>query len=145
MTTDDDDDGFYDDDETEEEAAFRLTLPVIENCDDCGACCATQGSPPGYGAFFNDDPPEERLRSGKYLTGYAWEAIPAHLRDELEAYHRAVDAGEIPSRYEESLPCLWFDEATRKCRNYEWRPRTCKGFPVGGKDCRWFREQEGID
>jgi Fe-S-cluster containining protein len=137
----DDFDDDYDDDDDDDR---RLSLPLV-TCDGCGACCMRQGSPPGYGAFFNDDPPEVRRQSGKAVTGFAWEEIPAHLRDELEAYHKAVDAGETNSRYEEGLPCLWLDVETRRCRNYEWRPRACKDFPVGGKSCRRFRDEQGID
>jgi Fe-S-cluster containining protein len=138
---DDYDDYGYDDEDDDD---TRLSLPLV-TCDGCGACCMRQGSPPGYGAFFNDDPPEIRRLMGKAVTGFAWEEIPAHLRDEMEAYHKAVDAGEVDSRYEAGLPCLWLDVETGRCRNCEWRPRACKDFPVGGKDCRWFRDEQGID
>jgi Fe-S-cluster containining protein len=145
---DDDDDeydeDYYDDDDDDDEDDTRLSLPLV-TCDGCGVCCESQGSPPGYGVFFNDDPPEVRRQSGKAVTGFAWEEIPTHLRDELEAYHKAVDAGEIDSRYEEGLPCLWLDVETGRCRNYEWRPLACKHFPVGGKDCRGFHRDQGID
>jgi Fe-S-cluster containining protein len=140
---DEDDDEEYDDFDDDDDDR-RLSLPLV-TCDGCGACCMRQGSPPGYGAFFNDDPPEIRRLSGKAVTGFAWEEIPTHLRDEMEAYHKAVNAGEMDSRYEEGLPCLWLDVETGRCRNYEWRPRACKGFPVGGKSCRAYRDEQGID
>jgi Fe-S-cluster containining protein len=52
--------------------------------------------------------------------------LPEGVRAELAGYLAAVFRGEIPSRHEQSLPCLWFDPQTRLCRHYESRPKVCR-------------------
>jgi Fe-S-cluster containining protein len=41
--------------------------------------------------------------------------------------------------------CLWFDAETGRCRHYEYRPRACREFALGGTDCHDARRRAGID
>jgi Fe-S-cluster containining protein len=87
-------------------------LPVL-NCDDCGACCETQGTPP-FARTPDDRPPPE----------LDWDRLA----------HRW--------RYDQSLPCLWYDPTTRRCRHYEFRPLACREAVVpGDENCLRFRAE----
>ncbi|MCA9085763.1 MAG: YkgJ family cysteine cluster protein [Planctomycetaceae bacterium] len=40
----------------------------------------------------------------------------------------------------ELLPCVWFDQQTRQCRYYDFRPDACRRFEIGSTLCwlsRW--------
>ena len=107
-------------------------LPVLNSCDGCGACCRVVTLPPFRRVF--KEPGEdawERLR---------WER-PDLLLGILEAERAMKERGE-PSF---GTPCLWYDAATRRCRNHELRPRACREFAVGGQDCRDARRRAGIE
>jgi Fe-S-cluster containining protein len=106
-------------------------LPVIESCDGCGACCLVVTSPPFRRTL--DGGGEEawvRLR---------WEH-PALVAELEEAQVTRKAAGE-PSY---GTPCLWFDPASGRCRNYELRPRACRDFAVGSQDCHDARRRAGV-
>lgn len=92
----------------------RTALAVL-NCDGCGACCDSQGTPPF--SWQGEDRPPARLM---------WD-IEEHM-----------------FRYDDGEPCLWFDEASRACRHYEYRPASCREFRVGGEDCLRVRAERGI-
>jgi Fe-S-cluster containining protein len=112
--------------------ATLKTLPVIESCDGCGACCRVVTSPPFYRVF--DEGGEdawERLR---------WER--PDLLAQLLADDRARRASGGPSF---GTPCLWYDAGTGRCRHYDYRPRACREFALGGQDCRDSRRRAGID
>lgn len=49
---------------------------------------------------------------------------------ELEA---EIEVCDLESRV--GKPCLWFDELTRKCKHYEYRPQTCRDFDPGCDVC----------
>jgi Fe-S-cluster containining protein len=87
-----------------------MNLPVI-SCEGCGACCSKQGTPP--------------MLIEEYL------ALPKHLQ-----WNRNKHA----SRYDYSLPCLWYDANLKRCSNYEHRGLVCREFEVGGPDCLTMRE-----
>ena len=87
------------------------SLPVLD-CSGCGSCCEAQGTPP-FTRFPDDRPPTE----------LEWD-IDAH-----------------DSRYDDGLPCLWFDVETKLCRHYEHRPQACRETIVcGDESCLEFRE-----
>jgi Fe-S-cluster containining protein len=70
--------------------------------------------------------------------------MPESLREELRAYYHAVYVEKsIPNRVRLELPCLWYDEETKRCRHYEHRPEYCREFEVGGEDCLAWREPAG--
>ena len=41
-------------------------------------------------------------------------------------------------------PCLWYDQETRRCKHYEYRPLACREFEVGGDDCHDARRRAGM-
>jgi len=114
-----------------------LPLPVL-NCDGCGACCAHIGTPPGFAVFFGDLPRREARAFADYSIFWT---TPKWLRDELGAYYKAVfiDKTLADRTAGGATPCLWYDEATRRCRHYKHRPAACRGFKVGGASCLSFR------
>ena len=112
-------------------AVRRGSLPVIESCDGCGACCLVVSQPPFVRVF--DGAGEE-----------AWERLRWDRPDllaELLADTRARRSHGGPFH---GTPCLWFDPAARRCRHHELRPRACREFAVGGTDCRDARRRAGV-
>ena len=81
-------------------------------CFECGRCCSSQGTPP-----FGDSA--------------AYDALPEELKWG-EEHHDRYDAG---------LPCLWYDESSRKCRHHDLRPEICRDFDVAGPACNEFRAE----
>jgi Fe-S-cluster containining protein len=108
------------------------SLPVIESCEGCGACCRVVTSPP-FRRVFDGDGEEawERLR---------WDR--PDLLAEILADARARKANGDASF---GTPCLWFDAANARCRHYELRPRACMEFALGGLDCHGARRRAGIE
>jgi len=90
-------------------------LPVL-NCDHCGVCCRQIGTPPFTGIDGDEPPP--------------W----------LE-----WDVNRHCDRLDRRLPCIWYDEPTRRCRHYEHRPQVCREFEIGSPDCLEFRREYGIE
>lgn len=111
-------------------------LPVIENCDGCGACCMEQESPPGYLWILlhgQSDDPMDLVR---------FNHIPGPVMDELKAYVETIRSQE---RHPNDGVCIWFDEETRKCKHYELRPSICRDIVKPGDDgCRRWREAYGV-
>ena len=106
-------------------------LPVIGSCDGCGACCLVVTSPPFYRIF--DGGGED-----------AWERLGwdrPDLRAEILAAERGRGESGAPSY---GTPCLWYDPTTAACRHYEFRPRACRAFALGGGDCRDARRRAGV-
>jgi Fe-S-cluster containining protein len=86
-------------------------------CKKCGACCRWQGSPPVM--------PDE-LR--------AW---PQELQDIWEAIF-IVTGG---ARFDDELPCFFWDSINKTCRIYQVRPGICREFEPGGEGCTTWREK----
>lgn len=100
-----------------------MTLPLIESCDGCGACCIEMCSPP----FLGPEDPEY------------WE-LPAELRDDYDRGMNQRDADGWP----DGVPCFWLDQTTKKCRHYEYRPDICRnGLQRNDEACLAWREQYG--
>jgi Fe-S-cluster containining protein len=106
-------------------------LPIIESCEDCGACCRVVTLPPFRRVF--DEGGEE-----------AWERLrwdrPDLRAEFLEVERTRKLAGE-PSF---GSPCLWFDSGLGVCRHYDYRPQACRDFAVGGVDCLGARRRSGV-
>ena len=121
-----------------------MELPVIDNCDGCGACCQHMGTPPLYVVFFAENPPEWWVKMWEEAEPY-FRDLPGEARRELADYYAGVVRGEVTDRTGGREPCLWYEAATRKCRWHAWRPTICRDFEVGGVDCRRWRRRRGID
>lgn len=122
-----------------------MSLPIISNCDNCGACCRTMGTPPGFALFF---PPEGKCISDHALCSVDMKIIEAMPRDvwlSLQDYYTRVWRGESPDRTaHDDLPCLWYDEETKRCRHHEHRPTICREFEVGEEACVEWRKTFNI-
>jgi Fe-S-cluster containining protein len=93
-------------------------------CDNCGACCQHMGYPPFVGIFYDID--EE------------FTAIPEELKEPIrQAVHEL--------RGDRGLPCIWLEQATKKCLHYEYRPSICQDFEPGCDECHDHRKLRGIE
>jgi len=105
-------------------------LPVIENCNDCGACCREQGGLP-ISYYIG------------ILKGRDNHKPPPALLAEMEATLAEWRRGFFPP---DGSPCIWYDAETKRCKHYEHRPDICRdGLKVGDDGCRRWRRQYGID
>ena len=90
------------------------TLPIIESCNGCGACCLSVRSPP-FAVYLD-------LADGSY---HVWDgADVTELKRLTSAPREAVAtllAGNLDERPADS-PCSWLDLETRQCRYYDHRP-----------------------
>ncbi len=117
-------------------------LPVV-SCEGCGRCCDRIGTPPfvylhpslyvgGVPPGWGDGAPEKER----------WDTVPPEALVVLQDYYRGRASGEIPrDRYDEPLPCLWYDTAAGRCKYYAWRPTTCREFEAVGEGCLAFRAE----
>lgn len=118
----------------------RTSSPEL--CDDCGACCFEQGSPPGYELFVVDPAPAwvseipaddpDRLRAA---------ALPPEARKAIRLYHASLTAGKGDG----DRPCCWLDLATNRCRWYEHRPEICRELMPGSEGCQAWRDEYNLD
>jgi len=85
-------------------------------CGGCGLCCAGQGTPP--------------------FTRCGGDSPPPHLEWDIESHKW---------RYDDGLPCLWYDAEGRRCRHYDHRPLACREAVVpGDESCNEFRAGGGL-
>lgn len=97
----------------------RVSLPVIESCDHCAACCLRTPIPPFQpGEEAQRDVPEELLRP-------IYERIAADQHFDL-------------------FPCVWLNPETRRCKHYDLRPQACRDFEINSDLCRLSRWDEGL-
>lgn len=105
----------------------ELKILSPTSCDSCGLCCQGIGSPVLV-----------------YVSRSEWEAVhpfrpvgmPEDLIDEIDAHFLGLSRGQEPQEQ-----CLWYDRATRRCRNYEWRPQVCRDYELGGEPCLTLRHR----
>ena len=90
------------------------SLPIIESCVDCGACCMLTPVPP-----FQDG-----------------ESIARDVPDELM---KLINDRVAADQHLDPLPCVWFDSSLRQCRHYNLRPEACRKFETGSDLCRLSR------
>ena len=113
---------------------MSVSLPVISNCDDCGACCMGQAGLPASW-FVSPVIPSGRTASGK--------SLPNELRKQLQAIVQQWLNSGFPA---DDSPCIWFDQKSRRCRHYEYRPDLCRDAVIpGDAACRRWREKFEID
>ena len=107
----------------------KMKLPLIDSCDDCGACCMGQSALPIHLA-------------GDYFTLESVKPLPEWLRAELRDLGDKFDRDGFPA---DNAPCIWFDAESRRCRHYEYRPEICRDEVVPGDEgCRLWRAEKGI-
>jgi uncharacterized protein len=107
-------------------------LPLVKNCDGCGACCTEQAALPvsWYAA-------PESTRLGDPST------LPPDLLAELVKLRDRFLATQFPP---DGSPCVWYDPATRRCRHYEHRPELCRDeVKPGDEACLRWRRLKGVD
>lgn len=106
----------------------RKPLPVVTNCDDCGACCTEQ----------------EALPVGWYLGNLG---DPNSLPPELLAELKAMADEFMKTGWPNGTACVWYDAETKRCKHYEHRPDTCREENVvpGNDSCLRWRRIKGID
>ena len=88
------------------------------NCDNCGVCCSTVGSPP-----FIDDEVKN---------------LPIDLQNQVFELGYSSDSNSLK-------PCYWWDASTKKCKHHSHRPQVCKDFETGGIICIKQREFYNIE
>jgi Fe-S-cluster containining protein len=103
-------------------------LPVIDSCDDCGACCQVVSRPPFRRSF--DEGGED-----------AWERLKWDRPDLLAAFLADELARDATGGPYYGTPCIWFDAPKGRCLHYEYRPRAGREFEVGEQDCRDARRR----
>lgn len=116
----------------------KAKLPVIQNCDGCGACCMQQGSPPGYLMVMNWNPAWGDMSGVEDMKAdiERFKKLPAEALRILKDYEKAV----LKNATAEDMPCVWLDLNTKRCRFHEHRPQICRDFEIGCKGCRSWRE-----
>ena len=98
-----------------------MSLPIIDSCDDCGACCMGMCSPP----FITKDDPE-------------YKALPGDVK---ASYDRGMEGREA-ANWVDNVPCFWLNLETRKCTHYEHRPEVCRnGLVRNDHGCHAWREE----
>lgn len=138
------------------------TLPVT-NCNDCGACCRHMGTPPGYAAFYPIEGEIDAMWKGS-PDYERWLSLPPEVEAALREYYDGVKSGKLFDRTNDfahageilqaikdgrlavaghaldklakhiPIPCLWYDEETKRCRHYEHRPEVCRDAIKPGDD-----------
>jgi len=111
-----------------------VKLPVLDNCDNCGACCFEQGSPPGY-LLFTGQITSELI---KFLPDdyERFVMMPADAKAEINDYIDRLE-NELTSG---GGPCCWLDIETRRCRWYQHRPSICRDFELNSEECHGWRD-----
>lgn len=126
--------------QTESDGSFSDARQFIDSCDNCGACCRGQESPPGYLLLLHFEPDLDRLDDPDVVR---LREMPGEARREIEDYIERLRRGEMP--YHAIWPaCLWYDPNRRSCRWHEWRPEICRDFAVGSQECREWRQEYRI-
>lgn len=100
-------------------------LPIVESCENCGACCQSLPAPP-YKVLMTT---EGRLVPAPRGVAADVERLLAAPPDALEVRRVRIESGQNHG------PCCWLDPVTRGCRWYEFRPEVCRVFERGSEDC----------
>jgi Fe-S-cluster containining protein len=98
-------------------------LPVLESCDDCGACCMHMVAPP-FVINAQRNEPEEK-------------GVPENLLSEL--LPRWQTRLVVPES-----ACCWFDADSLRCRHYDIRPDACRDFAINSPSCHASRAKWGV-
>ena len=93
------------------------------SCDGCGVCCMHMATPPFSEGEAQQLPPD----------------VAAELVSLREARRMQLDV--FGTDY---IPCGWFDMVSRRCKQYEHRPKVCRDFEVGSFHCVNLRIEAGL-
>lgn len=114
-----------------------IALPLTDACAGCGRCCQHIGLPPFEAANPEFGPQRVSIRglSDTQITDAVFDTelfllMPAELR----RAHAEMLLGLIADPT--GGPCAWFDQDMGRCRNYEWRPATCRRFWANDARCQ---------
>lgn len=128
------------------------SLPIAQDCEGCGVCCFQMGFPtfmlpaeplsecqiaadPELSQRAKDPEIRKHLLDGHPGESY-WHELPKHLRDELTVFWET----HADAKQDLNGPCIWLDPNTRQCKHHEHRPRVCRDFEIGNRECREWRE-----
>ena len=132
-------------------------LNIIAECEGCGVCCLHMGYPAfqlpreplteaeiradvKLAAEIKKDPRRlEELLAGHPGESY-WHALPDELRQQWLDYMRNYqlpEYGDDPSTFDGA--CIWYSPESRQCMHHEYRPRVCRDFETGCKQCYEWR------
>lgn len=101
-----------------------MNLPIVTDCNDCGACCRHMGYPTFlYGSATQPD--EEH-----------WVRLPSELKESLLAY---IDQYEPLPDGQLDGACVWLDNKSGRCKHHEFRPQVCRDFRIGSRGCLQWR------
>jgi Fe-S-cluster containining protein len=100
-------------------------LPVVESCEGCGACCQSLPAPP-YKVIVTAD---GRMEPSPRGVAADVERLRAAPPEALEIRRLRLESGRNYG------PCCWFDQSSRQCGWYEYRPEVCRVFERGSEDC----------
>lgn len=112
----------------------------------------TQESPPGFGIYF-PGPGHEVFQwaydEAVWPDAAIFKQLPDRLKLELQEYYdRArqdvLDGVHPLTAWRSGQPCFWLDTTTRRCKNYEHRPATCREFEPGEDACLAYRREGGL-
>ena len=106
-------------------------LTVIDNCNNCCACCLEQESPPGYLAIAMG------IGWPKMGDVARYQRLPEELKVEIVAYGNRLKAMKPGEKKDNA--CIWLDKKTRRCKHHKWRPSICREFETGCDACRNWR------
>lgn len=111
------------------------SLPVITSCEGCnGSCCREMNFIP-----FEYSYPEKDDCSKALLNDPELEKIPNDLQAEVrESFRRWQEDPQTRS------DCPWLNEQGL-CRHYDYRPKLCRQYEVGGDGCLDTRQHYGFD
>ncbi len=110
---------------------MKTQLPVISNCDDCGACCTGQSALPIH------------LLGGGVFTMPGCSPLTDELRLELQ---QTIERFEAEGWLADDSPCIWYDAEAKRCKHYEHRPTICRDeVKPGDEACRRWRRSLKID
>jgi len=110
---------------------MQFPLPIIKSCEGCSACCRVVTLPP-FRRVFGEEGEE------------AWERLRWDRPDLREEFLEVERARKVAGEATFGSPCQWLDVEVGRCRHYDYRPRACREFAVGGLDCVDARRRGGV-
>ncbi len=114
------------------------TLPIIADCNNCGACCMHMRTPPHI-VGLNSDGSWHNYGGSSQDDFLRLMVAPAEARQAIvDRLNASYD--DVP----DESPCAWLDLETKKCRWHDHRPDVCRDFDVGGESCLATRSACGI-
>ena len=116
---------------------------MIDHCQGCGQCCMHMRTPPHCvpvkdGAFVH--PSEVFANETRDDDDFDFALLMAAPQEARDLAMQKMFDDDAP----ENDPCAWFDEETKRCRFYRFRPLVCRDFAVGSEPCRDHRARVGL-